>query len=152
MASKNFIVVFGLLAASAAVVFIGLSIDHEVYAPGAHEFGATVHLQALRGHVPHRFDGDLTPRRILRKIYSIGAFAIVGFFAAAMLDEKRRGVGCMLLVACFSAIIEIVQKVTGSHESLLSNAFDIGCGALGGLIGAGLWTACFRAYKALRPR
>jgi hypothetical protein len=144
MPSRNFITLFGLLAASAAVAFLAISIDHEFYAPGARAFGESVGLNALHGHVPRRFDRDLAPAHVLRKLYSIVAFAIVGFFAAAMLDERRRALGCIALVAGFSTIIEIVQKLTGSREGLLSNAFDIGCGAVGGLIGAALWTGWLR--------
>ena len=148
--SRNFVLLFGLLAASAAGAFLAVSIDREFYAPGAQALGARVDLHALHGHLPRRFDRDLTPRRILRKLYSIIAFAIVGFFAAGMLDARRRAVGCALLVACFSAIIEVVQKYTGAKESLLSNAFDVACGAAGGLIGAALWTAWLRIAEARR--
>jgi hypothetical protein len=140
MPSKNYVVLFGLLAASAAGVFLAFSIDHDFYAPGAHAFGESVDINALHGHVPRRFDRDLTPALVLRKLYSVGAFAIVGIFAAALLDGKRRALGCAALVAAFSAVIEVVQKLSGSKEGLGSNAFDVGCGAVGGLIGAGLFT------------
>jgi len=146
MPSRNFIILFGLLAAAAAGAFLAVSIDHDFYAPGARSFGAGVDLSALHRHFPQRVDRNLTPRRVLRKLYSVLAFAIVGFFVAAMLDGRRRAVGSALLVASFSAIIEIVQKYTGAKEGLLSNLFDIGCGALGGLIGAAVWTLCLQLF------
>jgi len=145
MPSKNFIILFGLLAASAAGAFLAVAIDRDFYAPGSRTFGGSLDINALHGHLPHGLDRDLTPARVLRKLYSIVAFSIVGFFAAAMLDGKRRLVGCAVLVACFSAVIEVVQKYSGATEGPLSNAFDIGCGAVGGLIGAALWTAWLRA-------
>lgn len=140
MPSKTYVVLFGLLAASAAGVFLAFSIDHDFYAPGAHAFGESVDINALHGHIPPRFNRDLSAALVLRKLYSIGAFAIVGVFAAALLDGTRRALGCAALVAAFSAVIEVVQKLSGSKEGLLSNAFDVGCGAVGGLIGAGLFT------------
>ena len=140
MPFKKYVVLFGLLAAAAAGAFLAASIDHDFYAPGARAFGEGLDLGALHRHVPRAFDRDLTPSHILRKLYSIAAFAIVGLFAAALLEPKRRTAGCALLVAGFSAVIEVVQKITGSTEGLLSNGFDIGCGAVGGLIGAALFT------------
>lgn len=145
MPSKSAIVLFGLLAASAAGVFLGVSLDGDLYAPGSRAFGRTVDVNALRGHLPQRIDHELRPDRILRKLYSVIAFSIVGFFAAALIDAKRRALGCAIVVAGFSAMIEVAQKFDGATEGLLSNAFDIGCGALGGLIGAALWTLWRRA-------
>jgi hypothetical protein len=82
---------------------------------------------------------DLNTDFLLRKLYSIVAFAIVGALAAPTFPRKARLVACTLLVAIFSTVIEIAQKLTGTNESLASNAFDVACGAAGGLIGAALW-------------
>jgi hypothetical protein len=132
---QSFVTLFGLLAAAAAVVFFAISIDRGVYAPGAWELHTNGELGRIRAHAPPRFQGDLTSFRILRKLYSVVAFAIVGFFAAPVFEARQRLLACALLVGSFSTAIEIAQRITGSHESLLSNVFDIGCGVLGGLLG-----------------
>lgn len=132
----NFVTLFSLLAAAAAVVFFSISIDRSVYAPGAWELHTNEQLGQLRAHAPVRLQGDLTSFRILRKLYSIVAFAIVGFFAAPAFEPRQRLLAGALLVGSFSTAIEIAQRMTGSQESLLSNIFDIGCGAVGGLLGA----------------
>ncbi len=76
----------------------------------------------------------------LRKAYSVGAFALVGYLSGRALEEWGRrpnAAGLALLVGLYSAAIEIGQAFHGSTEGLAWNAFDTGCGALGGLI-AGL--------------
>jgi hypothetical protein len=128
-----------LLAAAAAVTFYAISIDHELYAPGA---------TTVARHLP--FAGELNAWFILRKTYSIVAFAIVGFFAASMFAPGRRALRCAALVGTFSLTIEVGQKLTGTRESLFSNAFDVGCGAAGGLLGALLWDASERFRRGLR--
>jgi hypothetical protein len=133
---QSFIALFGLLAAAAAVVFFAISIDRSVYAPGAWELHTNGELGRIRAHAPPRFQGDFTSYRILRKLYSVAAFAIVGFFAAPVFERRQRLRATALLVASFSAAIEIAQHVTGAHESRLSNLFDIACGAAGGALGA----------------
>ncbi len=145
---QSFIALFGLLAAAAAVVFFAISIDRSVYAPGAWELHTNGELGRIRAHAPPRFQGDFTSFRILRKLYSIVAFAIVAFFAAPVFEARQRVRASVLLVASFSAAIEIAQRVTGAHESLLSNAFDIACGALGGLFGALAFNLVARARRA----
>jgi len=130
--------VFGLLAAAAAGVFFAVAVDRDFYAPGSRLFADRVNVAVPLGGL------------ILRKLYGIAAFTIVGFFAAALLDAKRRILGCALLVAAFSACIEVAQKFDGSPEGPLSNAFDIACGAAGGVAGAALWTAWLRAANAAR--
>jgi len=132
----SFVTLFSLLAAAAAVVFFSISIDRSVYAPGAWELHANDQLGQIRAHAPPRFQGDLTSFRILRKLYSVVAFAVVGFFAAPAFEPSQRLLAGALLVGSFSTAIEIAQRMTGSHESLLSNIFDILCGAVGGLLGA----------------
>lgn len=78
--------------------------------------------------------GDIAHHVVLRKLYSIVAFTFVG----ALVSKIRRHptlLNAVLSVAAFSALIEIAQRLHGSHESLASNFFDIGCGAVGGLFG-----------------
>ncbi len=135
--------IFGLLAASAAVVFFAISLDRSIYAPGAGQLHRELHghagIAGLHRDVPAGLLRDFSARTALRKIYSVIAFGIVGFFAAPMLPTTSRIRDCALLVAFFSAIIEVAQKLTGAREGLASNAFDIACGAVGGLLGALAW-------------
>jgi hypothetical protein len=145
---QSFVTLFGLLAAAAAVVFFAISIDRGVYAPGAWELHTNGELGRIRAHAPARLQGDLTSFRILRKLYSIVAFAIVGFFAAPVFEGRHRLAACALLVGSFSTAIEIAQRITGAHESLLSNLFDIGCGALGGLLGGLAFAFVARARRS----
>jgi hypothetical protein len=74
---------------------------------------------------------------LLRKAYSVGAFALVGYLLRRALQEhgrQRAFPTCVWAVAAYSAAIEIGQSLTGSREGYLSNAIDVGCGALGGFI------------------
>lgn len=103
---------------------------------------------ALSRHVYHRtlphallyrfFDEDDadTVRIILRKAYSLLAFAVLGFVADKALPRRgNRALRAAVVVAAFSALIEIGQWLHGTREGLASNAFDIGCGAIGGWLG-----------------
>jgi len=135
-----YLTIFALLAAAAAVVFLAISIDSGIYAPGAHDGGRQARvLDSISKHVPTRFQHDLTPTIVLRKTYSVIAFALVGFFTAPLLPRPRRIAGCALLITGFSLTIEIVQRLTVSHEGNLSSAFDLACGSLGGIFGAIGW-------------
>ncbi len=74
---------------------------------------------------------------VLRKFYSLVAFALVGFcLRRALVENGRRNVvlPCILWVAAYSATIEVLQFAYGSHEGLGWNAFDTFCGALGGAL------------------
>jgi hypothetical protein len=76
----------------------------------------------------------------LRKAYSILAFALVGFSADNALDESTRPIlRGLVLIAMYSAAIELAQALNGSREGLGWNAFDVACGAAGGALGA--WVA-----------
>lgn len=73
----------------------------------------------------------------LRKAYSIGAFALVGYLfrrSRAENGARRFVVSTIVAVAAYSAAIEIGQYVLGSKEGLLWNAIDIACGAVGGAL------------------
>ncbi len=87
---------------------------------------------------------------VLRKAYSVAAFALVGFLLRQALREHGRREPfptCIWAIAAYSALIEIGQDLIGSKEGLLWNAVDVGCGALGGLI------ACFdRTLAAVLKR
>ncbi|GAC1309619.1 MAG: hypothetical protein NVSMB19_23440 [Vulcanimicrobiaceae bacterium] len=134
--------IFALLAVAAAVVFLAISVDADIYAPGSNDFqGHTRVLGTLSKHVPNRFQHDLTRSFVLRKIYSVVAFTVVGFFSAPLMPRGRRLVAGAILVTAFSLTIELVQRSTISHEGNLSSLFDLGCGALGGVLGAAAWNA-----------
>ena len=149
--------IFGLLAASAAVVFFAVSLDRSIYAPGAAQLHRELHGHAgiaagLHRDVRAGLQRDFSARIALRKAYSVIAFGIVGFLAAPLLPNASRIRNCALLVAFFSAIIEVAQKLTGAQEGLASNAFDVACGAVGGLLGALAWNgiAQFARRRASR--
>ncbi len=72
---------------------------------------------------------------VLRKFYSVVAFAIVGWTAQrALPPSSRPALRMTLLVACYSAAIEYGQWRAGSTEGLGWNTFDVACGALGGYL------------------
>lgn len=73
---------------------------------------------------------------LLRKVYSVVAFALVGVTVDQAFGPSRQPVArATLLVAGYSAAIEVVQWIDGSHEGLGWNAFDVLCGAAGGALG-----------------
>ena len=89
------------------------------------------------GLIEHMFgedDGEwLSALVVLRKLYSVVAFTLIGFVVHAALPPARRpALRAALIVAACSALIEVAQKLHHAREGLLSNAFDVACGALGG--------------------
>lgn len=90
---------------------------------------------------------------ILRKVYSIVAFAIVGFFVARARRLTSRSASAPSIgwtIAGYSAVIEVLQYfLDPPPEGLLSNVIDIACGFLGGAIAA--WLSA-RAFKATASR
>ncbi len=150
---RIFLLCFALLAAVTATIFLAIAVDHGVYAPGAYsvhkELSQHAHVSNVEKQLPPLAQRWLSPFRVLRKAYSVVAFAIVGFFVAPLLRRPYRIRSDAAIVAGFSGLIEIAQKtVAGSTEGYASNAFDVLCGALGGLIGALLWNAIMHR----RPR
>ncbi len=106
-----------LSAAAAAAAFFALALSNAIYeatspwSPGWHV--------------------------VLRKTYSIAAFAVVGYLLRRALNERGHpaGIGiCSASVAVYSAAIEVGQALIGSREGLLWNALDVACGALGGVL------------------
>jgi hypothetical protein len=134
---QTFALLCGTLAVAAAVVFFAISTDHAVYAPGARD----IHwwfLDHLRDSSP-RYHHELNIFFLVRKAYSIVAFSILGLLVAPIIPKPNRILVAALVVGTFSTIIEIGQKLTGTIESIYSNLFDVGCGVLGGAIGALAW-------------
>lgn len=115
------------LAILVLVFMLWLAVSRHVY-----------HSTLPQGLLDRFFDDDDadTVRVILRKAYSVIAFAVVGFFADKSLRRRgNRTLRAMLAVAAFSTLIELAQYLHGTREGLVSNAFDIACGALGGWLG-----------------
>ena len=78
-------------------------------------------------------EGPFAVHVLLRKFYSVVAFTLIGFVAHRALPPARRpALRAALIVAAFSAAIEIAQKMRAAPEGPLSNAVDVACGALGG--------------------
>ncbi len=83
---------------------------------------------------------ELSWHVLLRKAYSVVAFALVGYLARRALAENGRTrvvLACIAGVALYSAAIEVGQFLLGSTEGLGWNAFDTLCGALGGALAIG---------------
>jgi hypothetical protein len=82
-------------------------------------------------------EGPFAVSVLLRKLYSIVAFTLIGFVVHKALPRSRRpALRAAIVVAAFSAVIEVVQKLHHAHEGLPSEAFDVACGAAGGWLGA----------------
>lgn len=82
----------------------------------------------------------------LRKFYSIIAFALVGLTYS--FGRRRAGIiDAAAAIGLYSGLIEIGQWFT-SQEALRWNLFDIGCGIVGGALGA----AVFSRLIAVRVR
>lgn len=105
----------------------------------------------FRHTLPHRLierlfgddPGDtwFSPTFYIRKSYSIVAFTLMGAVAHLALPPARFAVlRGALLVAAFSALIEVAQKLHGAPEGLGWSAFDVGCGAVGGALGVSVVT------------
>jgi hypothetical protein len=76
---------------------------------------------------------------LLRKAYSLIAFAVIGYCAARATRLGSSTVAAWRIgayVAAFSAAIEVAQSLTPPSEGLLSNSFDVVCGFVGGWLGA----------------
>jgi len=106
-----------IAAVVVALAFLALAISHSVYDLTSPAW--------LSWHI------------VLRKAYSIVAFAIVAFFVR-MAARERGGTasiaGVALTLAAYSAAIELGQYLHGSREGLSWNAVDVVCGAIGGLV------------------
>jgi hypothetical protein len=90
---------------------------------------------------------------LLRKIYSIIAFTLVGYLFRRSAGERggsRFITVAVLGTACYSAAIEVGQLLAGSKEGLGWNAFDTTCGAIGGAIATGdlIFARLFRPASA----
>jgi hypothetical protein len=75
---------------------------------------------------------------LLRKIYAVGAFALLGFLLEQSRFEQLRGpLAAGIVVAIFSYAIEIGQIVIDhADETFGQHAFDVASGLVGGALGA----------------
>lgn len=76
---------------------------------------------------------------LLRKTYSIVAFALVGWlFARALTASGKRSsiLTVAVCIAAYSGLIEVGQQLGTSQESLGWHLFDVACGFIGGVIGS----------------
>jgi hypothetical protein len=123
------------LAVAVAAVLFGLALSNEVY--------ALTSPPSLSWHV------------LLRKAYSIGAFAILGYVSGRAAYEWRLKPtipGLTLAVGLYSAAIEVAQFLNGSTEGLGWNVFDTACGAVGGLLAGIALRFTPRRARGRRPR
>ena len=88
---------------------------------------------------------DLPWHVLLRKLYSIVAFALVA--AVIRFGWRFSITRVTVILAAYSTAIEIGQMFAGSHEGLFSNAIDIVCGAIGGYLGATMARGLVRTQK-----
>jgi len=116
------------LAAVFAVVLLVAAVDNGVY--------EATSPTSLSYHV------------LLRKLYSVVAFAVVGFpiTRARQLTTRSASVSSIgWIIAGYSAVIEVLQFFFDPPpEGFLSNVVDIACGFFGGAIAA--WTGS-RLFK-----
>jgi hypothetical protein len=85
---------------------------------------------------------------LLRKSYSLGAFALVGYPLSRALELSTKPKPVLFVataVGIYSLAIEIVQAIVGSHEGFVWNAVDVGFGFAGGYLGAAIHQLTRRA-------
>jgi len=118
-ASRKHLWLLAFLAAAA--LFLALAISRSVYdltSPG----NWPLHLLA-------------------RKLYSIVAFAIIGYFfgeTAAESGSPARPLVAGGAIGLYSLCIEVAQHFVGSHEGFRSNVADVAAGIIGGAIGGAI--------------
>lgn len=129
---------YALLSVIVALLFIRIAVSH-VYAPGTAALRRLLDAVLLGGSDVHLPFG-LRLSLVLRKLYSLVAFTIVGVcIASAMTNRRRRLLYATIGVAGMSTVIEVLQKtVLHSRESFASNCVDVLLGGAGGWLGAWL--------------
>jgi hypothetical protein len=144
-------VLWAIVALAAAVAFLSAATTQSVYDHTSPSGIAQRMFGEDAPRVPHNH--WLSLHVILRKAYSIVAFAIVGFVVDRALPlVRRRALRAAVVVALFSGVIEVAQKLLDhSPESVASNVFDIACGAVGGWLGAVVPRKAARAVDSPGP-
>jgi hypothetical protein len=99
-------------------------------------------------------DGEWLPLVVvLRKVYSVAAFTLIGFVVHKALPPARLpALRAALIVAAFSAAIEVAQKLHNAIEGPLSNAVDVLCGAFGGWLAVTIASAFSRRDERTETR
>lgn len=98
-------------------------------------FGASLSPDIERATSPHILGLNV----VLRKAYSVVAFAIVGFLLARVRNTNRQDVlAVALLIALYSLAIELTQYALGSAEGFYWNLIDVFCGFVGGYTGGAI--------------
>lgn len=136
-----------IVAVIVGAIFLVLALSPSLYAltvklPTPLHGIAAVMRQMLEPLVPTMrsalSDSGWRSSDLVRKAYSILAFAVLGYIIARSMRSRRfssRLHATMTLVAGFSAIIEILQRQGANHESWISSLLDIACGGIGGITG-----------------
>jgi hypothetical protein len=120
-----------VVALSVAVAFFGLALRVDVY----NATSPPALARTLFGPDTWQFAHPwwLSLHIWVRKVYSVVAFALVGYTAHRALAQTARPVlRATLMVAAYSFGIEIAQRLFVATEPVLESALDVACGALGG--------------------
>ena len=124
-----------LLAAAAAIGFYALGLSDAVY-----------DLTSPGGWLAHV---------LVRKLYGLGCFALLGYLASKVFTRSPvlvSSVRAAVVIALYSAAIEVGQRLTGGHESLKWNAVDVTLGFIGGAIGGAVAAGNWRWRSAADER
>lgn len=91
---------------------------------------------------------------LLRKIYAVLAFALLGFAFQRARLPRAGGVGAATIaIAIYSYAIELGQIVIAkAEETFAEHAFDVASGGVGGALGAFLALALARGLGPRRQR
>jgi hypothetical protein len=89
---------------------------------------------------------------LVRKIYAVGAFALLGFFLVHANFRRARSVGAgAVAIGLYSYLIELGQIfIDRSTETFAEHGFDVASGVAGGALGA--WVAWILAGRLTPPR
>ena len=112
---------YWVLALAAAAGFFVLAVNDAVYDATSPE------------GMPHHV--------IVRKLYSLGCFAVLGFLWRRSFPASgwaRSIAGAATAIAAYSVLVELGQRVAGSHESIKWNIVDVVLGGVGGATGGAI--------------
>ncbi|MDQ6766496.1 MAG: hypothetical protein M3Z41_01650 [Candidatus Eremiobacteraeota bacterium] len=103
-------------------------------------FAALVFLVLASSDTVYNLTSPPGPLQILlRKSYSIVAFAIVGYLLSQSLTVshlKKSTLSVALAIGLYSLLIEVIQTIGGSQEGLMWSGVDVAFGIVGGYLGA----------------
>jgi hypothetical protein len=95
---------------------------------------------------------DMPHHVLVRKIYALGAFALLGFLLARSRIPRARGTfAAAVAIGVYSYVIELGQIVIGhSTETFAEHGFDVASGVAGGALGA--WFSWMLSNRLSRAR